>query len=593
MKTIVVSQKGKELSRFIPTGRSTLVGRSPSCDVVMRSKAVKPVHFLVEWVGAGEFDPNQGLWTIVNLKEKSKDERDVGEGLVLSKQAVSSGVFEFKVVEDELAESQLRRGVLTRAVEGIKESDDNSRGPGTVAEVIYFRKDIEVITNVRHFDKRNTSVLIFPSLPLVRFSWPDQMPGIGFLENQGEKKEFQIFNRGQEITRTLDDKGKKVEVRTSDFITIETAEYEYYVRLVPPVRVEIIPMAWLRDPMVRAIVILLLLLCAVATYMALRPPDPVKEPEPPPRIAIILVEAPAVKPPPPPPPPAPLPRELPPAETKKTAVTETKTPAPKKLIQTEKTTAKETRASAPSVKNVPKTEKNRAGLNTPAPVTNVNTVGLLGKLGGGKKTGEKVSADLLVNKGVVSDTATGESGKIVVSQPPSGELGRGHGGSSKGDNSLAGASTTLRNSGVTDDNSAGALGMAGGKSKYSAGMKLGGGEGAAGGSSSGMSGDGNMEVQGGLDKEAVRKALAENRRAIRTCYETALLARKNLEGRITYRWKITPAGPVETIAIQSSTVNLPSLENCVQKVVKSIVFPQAPNHLPTTVIYPFVFQGKK
>ena len=72
MKTIVVSEKGKELSRFIPTGRSTLVGRSPSCDVVMRSKSVKPVHFLVEWVGAGEFDPNLGLWTVVNLKEKLK-----------------------------------------------------------------------------------------------------------------------------------------------------------------------------------------------------------------------------------------------------------------------------------------------------------------------------------------------------------------------------------------------------------------------------------------------------------------------------------------------------------------------------------------
>ncbi len=591
MKTIVVSQKGKELSRFIPTGRSTLVGRSPSCDVVMRSKAVKPVHFLVEWVGAGEFDPNLGLWTIVNLKEKSKTDRDVGEGLVLSNQSIASGVFEFKIVEDELAESQIRRGVLTRAVEEIKDTEGNSKSPGTVAEVIYFRKDIEAITNVRHFDKRNSPVLIFPSLPLVKFSWLEQMPGVGFLENQGEKKDFQIYNRGQEITRTLDDKGKKVEVRTSDFITIETNEYEYYVRLVPPVRVEIIPLAWLRDPMVRALLFLLLLLCLMAGYMALRPPEAVKEPEPPPRIATIQVQDLVVKPPPPPPPPPP--RETPPAESKKTTVTETKTPAPKKSFQTEKVTAKETKASAPSVKNTTKAEKNRAGLNSPAPVTNVNSVGLLGKLGGGKRTGEKVSADLIVNKGVVSDTATGESGKIVVSQPPAGEIGRGRGGSAKGDNSLAGASTTLRNNGVTDDNSVGALGMTGGKSKYSAGMKLGGGEGASGGSSSGLSGDGTMEVAGGLDKEAVRKALAENRRAIKTCYETALLSRKDLEGRITLRWKISPKGPVETIAVQSSNVNLPSLENCVQKVVKNIVFPQAPNHLPTTVIYPFVFQGKK
>ena len=357
-------------------------------------------------------------------------------------------------------------------------------------------------------------------------------------------------------------------------------------------RVEFIPMAWLRDPMVRVILFLLLLLCLIATYMAVRPPEEVKEPEPPARVATVLVQEPQVKLPPPPPPPPP-PKEVPPAETKKTTVVETKTPAPKNTFVTQKTAAKETKAAAPSFKNSTKVEKNKPGLNSPAPVTNVNTVGLLGKLGGGKKTGEKVSADLIVNKGVVADTATGDTGKIVVSQPPAGELGRGRGGSSKGDNSLAGASTTLRNSGVTDDNSAGALGMAGGKSKYGGGMKLGGGEGLSGGSSTGASGDGNMEVAGGLDKEAVRRALAENRRAIRACYETALLARKDLEGRITLRWKIAPSGPVESIAIQSTTVNLPSLENCVQKVVKGIVFPQAPNHLPTTVIYPFVFQGKK
>ena len=158
--------------------------------------------------------------------------------------------------------------------------------------------------------------------------------------------------------------------------------------------------------------------------MALRPPEAAKEPEPPPRIATIQVQDLVVPPPPPPP----LPKETPPAESKKTTVTEVKTPAPKKSFQTEKVTAKETKASAPSVKNTTKAEKNRDGLNSPAPVKNVNSVGLLGKLGGGKKTGEKVSADLIVNKGIVSDTATGESGKIVVSQPPAGEIGRGRGG---------------------------------------------------------------------------------------------------------------------------------------------------------------------
>lgn len=591
MKTIIISQNGKEISRFIPQARTTVIGRSPSCDVVIRTKHVKPYHFLVEWIGEGSYDPEKGMWTIIDLSQRVSSERH-GEGAVLSSQSVNLGIFEFKIIVDSLAESSLIRGALSRKIEELRDTNQPLTSSASVLEVIYYRKDIEAIINIRHFDRQKYPAVGFPNLPQFKYVWPTEGMALGALISGGEKTPFQVFNRGQEVTALLAGANGRLEVKSSDFITIETEEFEYHLRMVTPVYIKAVPFAWLRDATIRAVLILTISTVGLAYWMQQQPPKEKLVTIEPPRVATVEVKelSPAEElietPPPVPPEVEATPAETEPVQEMKVAAPSAR-PAPPIPM---KSADKETKASAPSVKNVDKTVKTQLGLNTPAPITNVNQVGLLGKLKGGRK-GEKVSADMIINKGVVSDTASGSSG-FVVAQPPAGEIGHGKkGGGSHNTNSLAGASTTLKNSGVVDGKSAGALAIAGGVGKYSSGLSLGGKEGEA--ESAGSAGDGNtMDVVGGLDKEAIRRALRENRRAVRACYENALLSRKGLEGRITLRWRISPQGPVETIFVQTTTMNLASFENCVLSVVKGITFPVAPNKLPTTVIYPFVFQGK-
>ena len=172
-------------------------------------------------------------------------------------------------------------------------------------------------------------------------------------------------------------------------------------------------------------------------------------------------------------------------------------------------------------------------------------------------------------------------------------------------NALAQASTTLSGVSKVDGGSAGAIAMAGGKSRFSSGSQLNGLQGAGGSGAGNAAGTGTqssgsgfdrgeaMSAVGGLDKDAIRKALRENRRAIANCYETALLTKRQLDGRMTFRWVISIEGSVTSIKLQNSEIQMPTFESFVESVIKAIKFPQSPNKSTTTVIYPFAFQGKK
>lgn len=246
--------------------------------------------------------------------------------------------------------------------------------------------------------------------------------------------------------------------------------------------------------------------------------------------------------------------------------------------------------------------KNQVGLNAPAPKANVNAVGVLGALGQTKGKGGKVSADMVINEGVISQTVSGPSGKIVVKQPPAGVIGTGTGGSGgKITTNLGAASTTLNVKDVVGDSSGSAI--LGGNRTGGDGVTIGygtgegdaygAGVGSKRGVGNGMGKDAYGEqVVGGLDKESVRRALASHKGEIRTCYERALRANSKVGGRVSYRWTISPKGPVVNIRLLRSQVNSPTLEGCVQNVIKDIVFPVAPNGQQTIVIYPFEFMSK-
>lgn len=307
-----------------------------------------------------------------------------------------------------------------------------------------------------------------------------------------------------------------------------------------------------------------------------------KVPEPP-RIA--RVEIPATPPPPPPP--------TPPPPTQEVAKS-----APEVVIKNLKTKAAST-AVAPKVVKAPEAPV-KAGLNSKAPVTNVNQIGLLGALSKSAGKGQGVKADQLMNEAVIHESVTNQSdAQVIMKTPEAGVLGKGGGGnpnSKQSEKTLGAASTTLSGANKVDPNSTGLLARKGGES----GFKLGAGQAGLSNSGAGAGrGLGNLEggefsvAGGGLDRETVRKIINSYKSQVRTCYERALIASPNFEGRVSYKWTITPSGPVVSAHIHKETVQSASLKACVLEVIQGMKFPASTNGLPTTVIYPFVFQGKR
>lgn len=602
MRAISISLNGTEKVRCALNSKSFLIGRSPSCDIVVRAPEVKPVQYLLEWIGDEDFDSNNGMWMLVNLADSAGKSSDGVMGDILNDTApLKINNLTFALVQDRLAQTDLKKGVIKRQINSSEQEKNQHRR--SVLEVICCRSDLESVTDVLHYQLEGTMKFNpLPGIKNLRFVWENNE--LGFLDCVQEAREteekVEIKSIGANAKEKVHVNVEKLPVTQSEIFRINSGAKEYFLRYVSKVDAEVEKFSIWRDRFIQLFLATMAVLIVISFLIRNTPVDETLPPVEPQRIATIEIKkVEAAVPTPPPPEPmqaAPPPEPTPAAKLPKQNKDLENTP-----ISNPKTKSVQASPSAPTVKNVAENVKPRTGLNNPAPVKNVNTVGLLGKIkAGGSNKPAKVSADMILNQGVVTDTISGNDG-LAIQKPRMGELGANRPGEGASGNSpgLAAASTRLRNSGDTNENSVGAIGGQGASSLKSLGSTLGKGEGIGSGGKqagvvdgSGGSGAG-VEALGGLTKEDIRKALAEHRRAIRNCYEVALIKRKDLEGKMSFKWKVSPAGPVEVIDLISTEFNLPSFEACVQGVVQGIVFPKAPNGQPTTVKYPFVFQGRK
>lgn len=605
MDVIVVRKNNKEVGRIVPSKKTLIVGRSPVCDLILRTQEMKPLHFLIEWIGEGDFKPNEGFWSLVDIsKLKNKNSQNYsGEATILQKTPIQVEGFEFVIQKDDLAETALSKGVLSRSMEF--ESDHArtlSSGENFVVEVITYDRRNDIVTDINHFSGDILSRgLRVAHLPKLFFTLSSSQKNSLLVENQGETQLVDVFNRTERVTSNLNSIQSRLEILPGDFYSFLSSESAYYFRWVQKVEVITPPNSWKKDPVLLTLLASLFFVLCIGFLIKnynytpeIIPPAPVRIA----KIEVPLAQIPQEK------------KEIelpPPAEEKQLApepqIVEEKQPV--KEIKPEekvpKTEEKVQAAKASGAKANPVTQADKisktqnVGLQQPkAEISDVNTVGLLGKLKGGSSSKARVKADQLLNQARPTDTASGATGTIGVSQPNLGQVGssseKGPAGSKNPGPGLSAASTTLKAGKITDGSHVSGLVGGEGKERF-------GGQGLAGkAKDSGTGGMGldtkSMEVTGGLTKEDIRKALKDNQRAIRNCYERALLAKKDLEGRLVMRWKISPPGPVESISIQNSNMGMPSLENCVLDIIKKIQFPQALNNQPTIVIYPFLFQGK-
>ena len=96
------------------------------------------------------------------------------------------------------------------------------------------------------------------------------------------------------------------------------------------------------------------------------------------------------------------------------------------------------------------------------------------------------------------------------------------------------------------------------------------------------------EIDGTLNRDAISKTVAQGEGALRFCYEEALIRKSKISGRIVLVLNISPLGELETVEVESSSVDDKSLENCVIKKVKRWHFPK-PEGGRAKIKYPFVF----
>ena len=590
MKILTLSINKLEIAKTQLLKPLMLIGRSPTCDVILRAPGIKAVHFIVEWLGSGEFDSETGNWSIVDVSAGE----DSAEGSVLSTTPISIGDLSFKIIESSLESSALIGGRIMESLSKRRYSDPD------LLEFVQVRTDSGAIEEIRHFPIEKKKLKV-ESLSKEFKSFKIEHPK---MKSEALIKLLLSEMPGAELTLS----GRKVNasdsvsLRSTDFMKVTWNGRDFYLRFVEEVTAPPIPRDFWGSPLLKRLTLiaaLLALLLATLIHYQLISPEVEKVAEPP-RIA--RVEIPAA----PTPPPAPEPKVEAPKTPEQAPKSETKpeaTPAPVKNkvekpkvadVEIKNTRSNEpTKAAAPKVVTAPK-EPVKSGLNVQAPVKSVNQIGLLGALSKAPAKGAGVKAEDLMNQAVVTETATGnETSRIVLKTPPTGVLGSGKSGSPKGSSNpgLTAASTTLSGISKADPSSNGLIARNG----SAGGFKLGSAD-LAGGDTKGVGSldGGDFSVAGGgLDRETVRRIINAYRSQIRTCYERALISSPNLEGRIVYKWQITPQGAVLSAQIFKTTLDSANLKTCVLEVIENMNFPKAQNGKPTTVIYPFVFQGKK
>jgi len=102
---------------------------------------------------------------------------------------------------------------------------------------------------------------------------------------------------------------------------------------------------------------------------------------------------------------------------------------------------------------------------------------------------------------------------------------------------------------------------------------------------------GIVKARGRLDKEIIRRVIRSHLKEVKFCYETELVRKPDLYGRLTIQFTITPTGTVSSSAVERSSVGNRAVEQCIASAVRRWTFPQPEDGGIVLVNYPFVLQS--
>ena len=98
-----------------------------------------------------------------------------------------------------------------------------------------------------------------------------------------------------------------------------------------------------------------------------------------------------------------------------------------------------------------------------------------------------------------------------------------------------------------------------------------------------------VPIRGSLDKEVIRRVIRKHINPVKICYERKLVVQPGLEGRVNVQFVIDADGTVPVSGVSSSTLNDPSVEDCIGEAICSWEFPKPTGGGIVIVSYPFNF----
>ncbi len=575
LKKLRISKSKLEILNIYPNSPLVLIGRSPLCDEILRAPGIQPVHFLLEWLGEGEFNPSSGEWTIYDVSklnhhtENQSSSSALSDGILLTEQSQTIGDFQFSWYEDRIAEVQLDKGLLSENLMRSSYSDEPAikNNPKLALEIVKVNRNDNFVTDIDHVFLGDSCLIRTAISPEIRIHWKLQSQNVNLSFLKEPESSYTI--KGEQI----DLKNSPVEM--NNVYRIFFQESEYYFRLVHRIQIPAVPLEIFKDHFFKLLasifVISILLFWVIYSFVSLQVIDNKSE-EP----RIVKLKTIDLKPAPPPAPPAAI-------EKPQEVTSEVQVPQNTNKVE-------EKQQPQPENKPVPKTVKNIHAPKAPAKEKNVGSLGLLAKLKKSQTNDNSNSQALAktLNDNVAASQNTG--GVLLKTSKEASLDANSLKSKTNNSNDLESASTNLNGSkeltdgnnkalvsdkGVDSSQFSASQGQQNGKRDFSEGNKL---------------GQDGESVSGGLTKQQVSDSIAEHRREIRTCFESALSVRNNLNGVVSYQWSISADGSVTSIKIKSSETGSNLLESCVMQVIREIKFPKAANGQSTVVIYPFVFK---
>lgn len=534
MNTLVVKQNGRELGRSLLNKSSLLIGKSSACDISVRNPKIAYFHFLVENVLTSTDQKTPSFWTVIDISE-SKNQNHSGEGIIISADPKSLKGYEFSLIQDDLAESDLSRGVVKRSLDDLSSKKNESFG-SDLLEVIHYQKDVDSVVQILHLPKSHlkSPYPVAGQNYALRILWQAQnlLPSL-ILKPNDFSRGLSLFNKGEDLSQNLNLAAAPIEIKSGDFYQIEDSKYIIYIRTVANARVKTEKLSWLKDPLV--IMLGLSLVFSWAMYLNFKSNSLTEKPKAKSaeqRLVKINVALPA--------PPKIEEKQLNPNLQLKSALSE-QSKIEKKIEMTKKT------VEAPKV-------------NT---TTNVDSMGLLGQIDDDVEQSVPVHAK---SQNKAPSLATGKTGFGLQKKEMS--------GSDTDFGSLKSAGSGLSKAQVGDstqlDSDTDSL-----QQNFSENGPQ-------------FQTMDQFQVIGALSKMEVKEKISSRKQKIQKCYENALLIDKSLKGQLALKWKILTNGQVEALSVAGSTIQSIPFISCLEDQIRSLNFGAKP--APTYVLYPWVFK---